>query len=188
MGEPAPVSVSLEAFLVAEANDPTGVRREWIDGHVYAMAGATPEHGRLCVAVLADLRAALRGECTVRDGSVAIHIAATRAGLRPDASVVCGSIMKTVVEKNGRSEGEAITNPCVLVEVLSESTERDDRGWKFRDYRTLPSLEEYVLVSQDTRRIEVFRRSTSWQREVAEPGSSFVVHGVEIALAAIYDE
>lgn len=188
MGEPAPRYVSLEEFLVAEANDPSGVRREWVDGHVYAMAGATPEHGRLCGAILAELRAALRGQCTTRDGSVAIHIPATRAGLRPDASVVCGPIMKTVVEKNGKSEGEAISNPCVIVEVLSESTGRDDRGWKFRDYRTLQSLEEYVLVSQDTRRIEVYRRSTNWQCEVAESNATVTLHGAAISVDAIYDE
>lgn len=185
---PAQQYVSLEDFLLAEAADATGVRREWVDGHVYAMAGATPEHGRLTAAVLAELRAALRGRCTVRDGSVAVHIAATRAGLRPDVSVVCGPIMKTVVEKNGRVEGEAITNPCVLVEVLSESTERDDRGWKSRDYRTLASLEEYVLVSQETRRIEIFRRATSWQCEVAGAGDMVTIHGARVGVDAIYDE
>ena len=187
MGLPAHGYVTLEEFLLAEASDPTGVRREWVDGQVFAMAGATPEHGRLCAAVLAELRAALRGDCTVRDGSVAIYIPTTRVGLRPDVSINCGPIMKIVVERNGRSEGEAITNPTVIVEVLSDSTERDDRGWKFRDFRTLPSLEEYVLVSQASRRIEVFRRSTSWQPEVVE-SDRFTVHGATISIAAIYDE
>lgn len=183
-----PRYVSLEDFLLGEAADPSGVRREWVDGHVYAMAGATPEHGRLTAATLAELRTALRGQCSVRDGSVAVHIAATRAGLRPDVSVVCGPITKTVVEKNGRVEGEAITNPCILVEVLSESTERDDRGWKFRDYRTLASLEEYVLVSQETRRIEIFRRATNWQCEVAGAGDSITIHGARLLVDAIYDD
>jgi Uma2 family endonuclease len=180
--------VSLEDFLVAEASDPSGVRREWVDGHVYAMSGATPEHGRLVGAVLGELRAALRGQCTVRDGSVAVHIALSRSGLRPDVSVGCGPTLKTVVERNGRSEGEAITNPCILVEVLSGCTERDDRGWKFRDYRTLASLEEYVLVSQETRRLEVFRRSTGWQCEAAEKGATVVLHGATVSVDAIYDE
>lgn len=138
--------------------------------------------------MLAELRSSLRGQCTVRDGSVAVHIAQTRAGLRPDATVVAGPMTKTVVEKNGRIEGEAITNPCVIVEVLSESTERDDRGWKFRDYRTLASLEEYVLVSQDARRVEVFRRSTGWAGEVSESGSAFTVHGAAIDVDALYDD
>ena len=188
VGEPAHRYVSLEEFLVAEASDPSGVRREWVDGQVYAMSGATPEHARLCGAVLAELRAALRGECSARDGSVAIHITSTKAGLRPDVSVVWGPVVKTVVEKNGKSEGEAISNPCILVEVLSDSTERDDRGWKFRDYRTLPSLEEYVLVAQDTRRVEVFRRASGWAPEVAGEHESFTVHGAVIAVDAIYDE
>jgi Uma2 family endonuclease len=180
--------VSLEEFLADEASDPSGVRREWIDGQVYAMSGATPEHGRLCTAVLAELRRALRGSCTVRDGSVAVHIPTTKAGLRTDATVVCGAVMKTVVEKDGKSAGEAITNPCVIVEVLSDTTERDDRGWKFRDYRTLPSLEEYVLVDQSARKIEVFRRTSSWNGEAYTSGSAFEVHGATIAVDDIYDE
>lgn len=184
---PAHGYVTLEEFLVAEATDPSGVRREWVDGQVFAMAGATPEHGRLCAAVLAELRAGLRGTCTVRDGSVAIYIPTTRVGLRPDVSVNCGPIMKIVVEREGRSEGEAITNPTVIVEVLSDSTERDDRGWKFRDYRTLPSLEEYALVSQTSRRIEIFRRASGWQPEATESGN-FIIHGVAIPVSAIYDE
>lgn len=186
MGGPAQTQVSLEDFLVSEASDASGVRREWIDGHVVAMSGATPEHARLVGAVIAELRMALRGRCTVRDGSVAIHVTATRAGLRPDVSVVCGPLLKTVVEKNGRIEGEAITNPCILVEVLSQSTERDDRGWKLRDYRTIASLEEYVLVSQDACRIEVFRRSTGWHCVVAEAGASFTLHGADLSVDAIY--
>lgn len=173
---------------MAEASDASGVRREWVDGCVYAMAGATPEHARLCGAMLAELRTALRGRCTVRDGSVAIHVSSSLAALRPDVSVVCGPLLKTVVERNGKTEGEAVTNPCVLVEVLSDSTERDDRSWKFRDYRTLPSLEEYVLASQDTRRIEVFRRTTNWQCEVATSGEIVRIHGASLSVDAIYDE
>jgi Uma2 family endonuclease len=188
MVAPAHGLVTLEDFLIEEAHDPEGVRREWIDGRVYAKSGATPEHGRLCTAVLAELRAALRGSCTVRDGSVAIHVATTNVALRPDASVVCGAVTKTVVEKAGRSQGEAITNPCILVEVLSETTERDDRGWKFRDYRTLRSLEEFVLVSQHERRVEVFRRTRGWQEEVYLAGESFTLHGAALAVDAIYDE
>jgi len=188
MVAPAQSGVPLEEFLAAEAADPSGVRREWVDGHVYAMSGATPEHGRLTAAILTELRTALRGRCTVRDGSVAVHIAATRSGLRPDVSVVFGPIMKTVVEKNGRVEGEALTNPCVIVEVLSESTERDDRGWKFRDYRALPSLEEYVLVSQETRRIEIFRRVSNWQGEIVGANDTVTIHGAPVAVDAIYDD
>jgi Uma2 family endonuclease len=185
---PAQRYVPLEEYLAAEAADASGVRREWVDGHVHAMSGATPEHGRLAAAALAEIRSALRGKCTVRDGSVVVHTAATRSGLRPDVSVVCGPIMKTVVEKNARVEGEAITNPCVVVEVLSESTERDDRGWKFRDYRTLASLEEYVLISQETRRVEVFRRTTNWQCEIAGGRETVTIHGAELSVDAIYDE
>ena len=96
--------------------------------------------------------------------------------------------LATVVEKDGKSAGEAITNPCVLVEVLSDSTERDDRGWKFRDYRAIASLEEYVLVAQVVRRVEVFRRSVGWQADVYEAGTTFVVHGAAISVDTIDED
>lgn len=188
MGHAALKYVSFEEYLVSEANDPSGVRHEWIDGVVYAMSGASPEHARLCIAISAELRAALRGRCTVHDGSLAIHIPTTRAGLRPDVSVVCGPLVKTVVEKEGRIQGEAITNPSVLVEVLSDSTERDDRSWKARDYREIASLEVYILVSQHEHHIEIFRRANAWAREQARAGETFEVHGATLAVDAIYDE
>lgn len=186
MVQPAQRYLSFEEFLIADFSDPGDERREWVDGRIYAMSGATAEHGLLCGAVLAELRAALRGECTVRDGSVAVHIPTTRAGLKPDVTVVCGPIAKTVVERKGKVLGSAITNPCVIVEVLSDSTERDDRGWRFRDFRAIPSLEEYVLVSQQERKIEIFRRSTDWQSEVIETGT-FTIHGAALSLDAIYN-
>jgi len=187
MANPVATYIGLEDFLAAEANDPSGVRHEWVDGVVYAMSGATAEHGRLCIAVSAELRASLRRRCTVLDGSVAVHIPTTRAGLRPDVSVVCGAILKTVVEKEGKVLGEAITNPSIVVEVLSASTERDDRTWKARDYRTLGSLAVYMLVSQDDRVIEVFRRETGWSREVYGAGATFEVLGASLAVDAVYD-
>jgi len=188
MGHPGPKYVSFEEYLVSEANDPSGVRHEWVDGVAYAMSGASPEHARLCIAISAELRAALRGRCTVHDGSLAIHIPTTRAGLRPDVSVVCGPLVKTVVQKDEKVQGEAVTNPCVLVEVLSDFTERDDRSWKARDYRAIASLEVYILVSQHERQIEIFRRGNAWAREEARAGETFEVRGATLAVDAIYDE
>jgi Uma2 family endonuclease len=77
----------------------------------------------------------------------------------------------------------------VLVEVLSEGTERDDRGEKFAHYRQLPSLQEYVLVSQDVRRIEVFRRTgEGWMFVEAGPGQSIELPsiGVRLSVDAVY--
>ncbi|MBF0255956.1 MAG: Uma2 family endonuclease, partial [Gammaproteobacteria bacterium] len=63
------------------------------------------------------------------------------------------------------------TRPCLIVEVLSESTERIDRREKFLSYQRIPSLREYLLIAQDQRRLEIFRRSQDWQREVHTQGS-----------------
>ena len=189
MALPAPRYITFEEYLIAETNDASTVRHEWVDGYVVAMSGATPEHGALCAAMLIALGNGLRGRgCTVRDGSTSVHVPVTRAGLRPDISVVCGETQKTVVTKNDKVLGAAITNRCVLVEVLSESTEVNDRGWKFRDYRGIPALEEYVLVSQEERRIEVYRRARGWQCDMFGAGEAVDVHGVNFEVDAIYGE
>lgn len=84
---------------------------------------------------------------------------------------------------------DALTNPAALVEVLSEHTERDDRGEKFRHYRHLASLEEYVLVSQHTPRVEVFRREAGvWTYREHGPGDTLALRslGVELLVDALY--
>ena len=84
--------------------------------------------------------------------------------------------------------GDAITNPRVVVEVLSKSTEARDRTERFSLFLQLESLEEYVLVSQDERRIEVRRRSgRNWSTESRTAGERISIHGLEIAVDAIYE-
>lgn len=87
-----------------------------------------------------------------------------------DLSVVCGERETFTVRKNGRSLGQAVTNPAIIVEALSEATERYDRDGKFQAYKQLASLREYILVAQDRRSIEVFRRAEEWRGEVATEG------------------
>lgn len=92
------------------------------------------------------------------------------------------------VERDGRALGEALLNPSILVEVLSESTEDYDRGEKFAHYMRIPSLKEYVLVSQARPRIEVFRRPSRghWLHEEATSGGTVIILGVAIEVDAIY--
>ena len=107
------------------------------------MAGGTPEHGRLAAALAGELRGKLRGRpCAVFSSDVRIRIAATDRTTYPDLSVVCGK------RETAADDPDALVNPIVIVEVLSDSTEADDRGAKFAHYRRLESLREYVLVSQ----------------------------------------
>jgi Uma2 family endonuclease len=97
------------------------------------------------------------------------------------------------VKRGGKALGEGVTNPTVIVEVLSSSTERYDREEKFGHYRHLSSLKEYVLVSQDEPLIEVFRRPadahearTRWPGESGRPGETVTIHGAAIEVADVY--
>jgi Uma2 family endonuclease len=124
-----------------------------VNGAVYAMAGGTAEHGRLAANVTAAVRLAIGDRpCAVFCSDVRVRIEATGRSTYPDLSVVCSQL------EHASDDADAITNPVILVEVLSASTEASDRGDKFAPYRRLPALREYVLVSQSEPRIEVFRR------------------------------
>ncbi len=183
----SPTRVSFEEYLEREAKS-DGVKHEWCDGVVYAMSRGTPEHGRLTAAVIGALRSALRSECDAYASDAMLYVEAAQLSTYAGAMLVCGPVATKKVTKNGRSLGEAITNPTVIVEVLSEATERYDRDGKFQAYKQLTSLREYVLVSQDERRIEVYRRDErgAWTFEVGEAGGSVRVHGAPIDVDDVY--
>jgi Uma2 family endonuclease len=178
---PAPY-VTFEAFLIAE--EKSEARHEWLDGIVYDMSRGTPEHARLSAAVAGELRSALKGECVVYGSEAMLYIAETKFSTYADTIVVCGPLATYRVAKLG----EAITNPTLIVEVLSEFTEKYDRGEKFAHYMKLASVGEYVLVSQEERRIEVFRRPERghWSFEAAKAGETLMLHGHAISVDAVY--
>jgi Uma2 family endonuclease len=170
-------------YLAAEAV--SDVRHEFLNGEVWAMAGGTPEHGALAVSVTLALGAALRGKpCRGYSSDVRVRIPDTGLSTYPDLSIVCGPLETAPDDK------DAITNPVVLVEVLSDSTEAYDRGAKWAHYRRIPSLREYVLVSQAEPRIEVFRRTEAgrWELLEARPGETIELEslGAQLDVAAVY--
>jgi Uma2 family endonuclease len=171
-------------YLASEQASTT--KHEYVRGDVFAMAGGTIEHGRLQVAVASELRVALMGRpCSVYSGDVRVRVEATDFACYPDISVVCTELRHSEVDQH------AITNPKVLVEVLSDSTEGYDRGAKFAHYRRIPSLAEYVLVSQTEPLIEVYRRSDQGEWVlVAEAHAADSVElrslGVTIRVDAVY--
>jgi Uma2 family endonuclease len=173
-----------------EAEDTSEERHEWIDGVVYARSRGTPEHGRLVSAINGELRAALKGGCTIYSESTMLYVQDANVSTYADVTLVCGPVLTMAVKRNGASLGEAVTNPTVIVEVLSPSTERYDRQEKFGYYKRLASLEEYVLVSQDTKRIEVFRRPAeeggAWSCEEGRAGDTVLVHGATLQVDAVY--
>ena len=101
-------------------------------------------------------------------------------------SVVCGPLETVTVRKNGKSIGQAVTNPVVIVEVLSDATERYDRYGKFQSYKRIVSLREYALVSEEEPRIEVFRRDDGWVGEVGGRGMVIRIHGASVDVDAMH--
>jgi Uma2 family endonuclease len=178
--------VPLEEFLLMEPE--AGMFLEWSAGLVHAMSGGSPEHARLSARVIAVLAPLLEADCTVFDGKADIWVEAAQFYGQADASIACGALHTHVVKRAGKVLGEAITNPVVVVEVLSPSTQTRDRGEKFEAYKLISSLKEYVLVPLDKRRIEVRRRvEHGFRSDVAGADDAVVIHGHELPVRAFYD-
>lgn len=157
-------------------------KHEYVNGRVYAMAGGSPELARLAVAMSVALTVALRGKsCAPFSSDLRVRNVVTGRSTYPDLTVVCGALTRA------SDDPDAVTNPAVIVEVLSETTERDDRGDKWAHYQRIASLREYVLVSQASRRIEVYsrdeRQSELWHYREYGPGGSVGLPSLGIAIA-----
>ena len=179
-----PVYYTFAEYLVI--NEASTVKLEYADGRIYAMAGGTPDHASLAAAVIGELSAALRGgRCRVYSSDLMVRVPATGLATYPDVSVVCGPRELDPESKN------AVTNPALLVEVTSKSTEEYDRGEKFEHYAQIPSLREYVLVSYREAAIEVRRRDPSgrWTVHVARAKERATLTSVPCVLdvGAIYE-
>lgn len=128
-------------------------KHEYLGGQVWAMAGGTPSHAKIAANITAALSAALKGRpCGAFSSDLRVRVVETDRSTYPDVTVVCGKRQLAPDDEN------AVVNPTLIVEVLSDSTEASDRGEKFAHLQRLPSLKEYVLVSQREQRVEVFRR------------------------------
>jgi Uma2 family endonuclease len=168
--------VSYEQFLLLLELSHT--KLEWLDGIAYAMAGGSFEHSRLASQIGALFTNALSGKpCVVLQSDMLVKAPGDGFAAFPDVSVVCGDPLLVTHERN-----PALTNPTTIVEVLSPTTDDFDRGEKFERYKTIPSLAEYVLVSQDTKRIEVFARKNGWSRESAGAGETLEISSIGVSL------
>lgn len=157
---------SIEEFVRLEQH--SNVRHEFIDGQIFAMGGGTPVYGALAANVIAALGTQLRGRpCRVQTSDVRIRVIETGLDTYPDVSVVCGKAELDV------EDPLAVTNPIVLVEVLSPSTATYDQGEKLSHYKRISSLREVVFVDADRARLVVVRREDEgWTRhEAVAPGS-----------------
>ncbi len=152
-------------------------------GRVLDMAGASPDHGRIEQNIAAEVRLRLRGTpCEGFGPSVQVRLGRQRLYAHPDYTVVCGEVQLDPDQRNGRS----IPNPRLVFEVLSPSTQDYDRNAKAEGYREVASLQEYVLVSQDRPRVEVFYRSAddvwSFGRPVTDLSASVHLRSVDVDL------
>jgi len=152
---------------------------ELIDGVVYDMTGSTPEHSAISSNVEDLLREQLgrSGPCRVHhDQYVAIP---GKPAVVPDVVLTCDL---ADWDKNKRLRPFMIQSPLIVVEVLSPSTERYDRTEKFTRYMRCPTLEVYILVSQDEQYIEVYRRSTGWKQERFSEGQIIKLEQLDLEL------
>jgi Uma2 family endonuclease len=162
------------------------VRSEYLRGEVFAMAGASYEHTLVKDNISGEARNQLKGgPCRVLTSDMRVKIDATGLYTYPDVVIACD---KLIFED---AEVDTLLNPRALVEVLSETTERYDRGAKFAHYRQIPSLQEYVLVAQDRPLVERYVRQAdgSWVlTEFAGLSSTFAFISVpvQIPMAEIY--
>lgn len=151
-----------EAEYLAFA-DEQEFKHEYCRGQVYAMTGASVRHNTITANTIMHIGSRLADrDCTVTTSDTRIHIASKQAYRYPDVTVFCGD----PAYLKGRTD--TITNPVLLVEVLSPSTVVRDYNEKLEEYTQIDSLQAYVLVAQDTPKVEVFRRhdSDKWLYEI----------------------
>ena len=172
---------SYEDYRVLEESAST--KHEFLDGEIYAMAGGTPLHAALGAAVATTLSNQLAGSpCRVYSSDLRVRVAATGLATYPDVSVVCGDL------ETDREDRNAVVNPAVLVEVLSDGTEDYDRGEKLAHYQRIPTLQAVLLISQSARRVELWERGDGWSRAQAGPGETVRLRalGASVGVDALY--
>ncbi len=164
-----------EAYLLMENDNNTGTRHEYVNGVIYAMTGASRNHNRVTGRLYVRLSQHLQGtpcEPYQTDMKLKIQRDNDVRFYYPDVQVTC------------EEESDLYYNehPCLIVEVLSDSTQRTDRTEKRLAYQTIESLQEYVLLSQDSPYLEIYRRRTEWQRESFAGAQSVMLESVNLTL------
>jgi Uma2 family endonuclease len=150
IASPQPTHLTSEEYLQME--ETSDIKHEYIDGQVYAMAGANDAHVTITLNLASVLRNHVRGSsCRVYIADMKARIESLNRFYYPDIMVTC--------DDRDRETSVYKQFPCLIIEVLSDSTEAFDRGDKFADYQQIESLQEYVLINTKRQRVECFRRS-----------------------------
>ena len=172
-------SLTPREYLARERQSPT--KNEYYNGEVFAFAGASEAHNLIVSNVLTLFNLQLRSRpCKVYPSDMRVKVSETGLYTYPDITVVCG---EAEVEDEHM---DTLLNPILIVEVLSPSTEKDDRIVKFAHYRRLASLKEYLLIAQDSVRLEQYVRQVDdrWiLTEYSDLQASAAMQSVECSLA-----
>lgn len=163
-----------EYFALEQAEDQ---RYEYIAGEVFAMAGGTESHALIGTNIIIGLGAALRGKpCRVYTSDMKLYVREYDKFCYPDVQVLC--------EKGIRHE-KYVENPILIAEVLSDSTESYDRGLKFEQYRSIETLQYYLLVDQSRRHVDLYERESGQRWMLTAPQDSAVLSSLDIKLEIV---
>ncbi|WP_394792837.1 Uma2 family endonuclease [Armatimonas sp.] len=173
---------TLEEYIAIE--EASEMKHEFRNGEIVAMAGASPNHTFILADLVFLIRSQLKsGGCRIASADMRVRMTPTGRYSYPDLVVVCG----TPVFDD--TKPQALLNPTIIIEVLSESTATYDRGDKFHDYRTLPSLTDYVLVAQDRASVEHYQRqgeSDLWLYQAVEGlEATLLIGGLNLSLPLV---
>lgn len=179
MALPKSTYVTEEDYLALEQD--SEIKHEYVAGEIFAMSGAGRRHNLIALNVSSDLHSQLANRpCEVYQSDMRVQVKATGAYRYPDIAVVCGE------PEFFASQPESLLNPTLLIEILSESTASVDRGEKLAEYRRIPTLQEYLLISQDAPRIErylkqdahnwLYTELTGLDQQLALPSIDCVLH------------
>lgn len=152
--------ISIEEYLEMENASPE--KHEYYKGEVFAMSGAKVPHNRISSNLIGELIIRLKGKkCQPYGSDMRIHIPSNTLFTYPDISIICGDVVTL------NNDDYNVLNPTVIIEILSPSTKNYDRGEKFKLYRDIPTLKEYILVDSESIHIEVFRlnEKNHWELE-----------------------
>jgi Uma2 family endonuclease len=163
----------------------SGLKHEYEDGEIVAMAGGSRRHNALASRMSAILESARGSGWVAFQSDQKVRVLSTGKATYPDATLVCGAIEGDPADPSGAT----ISNPTLIVEVLSASTEEEDRGNKWQHYQLIPSLMQYILVSQSHPRIESYMRlpSGAWEYVDITKGEAPVLDRATFEVAKLYE-
>ena len=178
--------MSIEAYL--EMENVADEKSEYYKGEIFAMSGAKVPHNTIAGNLFIGIGQKLKGKkCKPFNSDQRIHIPSNTLFTYPDISIICGEVISL------NNDDYNVLNPTVIFEVLSRSTKNYDRGEKFKLYRDISTLKEYILVDSESIHVEVFRLNENGHWELEEynsPTETVIIKAIDerISLSEIYDD